>query len=101
MDTYIWRNLPEVLVNRICCESIKSNGVHPFAEEIKTLVVLDDIIKTYTELYGSDEALDWLGIDLEEQFPNPRSILEGWGVHRKWKSLTPSQRREFFIVIVN
>ncbi len=99
MNPNIWQNLPDELVNRICCESVKSQGVHPFAEEIKTLVMLEDIINTYTTLYA-EEAYDWLGIDLEEQFFNPRSVLEGWGVHRKWKSLTPVQRREFFIVIV-
>ncbi len=100
MDPNIWKNLPDELVNRICCEAVKSRGVHPFAEEIKTLVMFDDIIKTYTEMYGDEEDHDWLSIDLEEQFFNPRSVLEGWGIHRKWKSLTPAQRREFFIVIV-
>lgn len=97
----IWKNLPHELVNRICCESVRAKGVHPFAEEVKTLTALGDIIKTYTEFYGGEEeAMSWLSIDLEEQFQNTRSVIEGWGVHRKWKSLTPEQRRDFFVILV-
>lgn len=96
----IWKNLPDELVNKICCESVRAKGVHPFAEEVKTLGALGDIIKTYTEFYGDEAGLEWLSIDLEEQFFNKRAVIEGWGVHRKWKSLTPEQRRDFFVVLV-
>lgn len=89
--------LPEDIVNHICCLAIRLNDPHPFAEEIKTLVNIYDIINIYESFYNSDEALDWLSIDLEEQFFNEQSVIEGWGVHRKWKSLTPSQRRSFSI----
>lgn len=100
MDPQIWKNLPDEIVNRVCCESVRALGTHPFADEIKTLSALGKIIETYEDRYGTPDAYDWLSIDLESQFPNNRSIIEGWGVHRKWKSLTPTQRREFFTVFV-
>lgn len=100
MDPKLWSKLPADIIDRVCFESVKMRGSHPFAEEIKTLVTIYDIIKTYCDFYGEDEGLTWLGIDLEEQFFNPKSVLEGWGVHKKWKSLTPTQRREFFTVLV-
>ncbi len=100
MDPNIWQNLPDELVNRICCESVKSKGVHPFAEEVKTLMMLEGIMEQYMNFYNGEEALEWLLIDLEEQFFNNRSVLEGWGVHRKWRSLTPRQRMDFFVVFV-
>jgi hypothetical protein len=100
MDPNIWSNLTDELVNMICCDAVKSKGVHPFAEEVKTLMELQEIIDAYMNLYDGEEALDWLSNDLEDQFFNPKAVLEGWGVHRKWRSLTPSQRRDFFIVFV-
>jgi hypothetical protein len=100
MDPTIWSNLPEELVNRICCESVRARGVHPFADEIKTLGALGHIIETYTDFYGNLDAMQFLIGDLDDQFPNNIANDEGWGVHRKWKSLTPQQRREFFIVLV-
>lgn len=92
MDPNIWSQLPSDIVNRIVCEYIKSKGVHPFAEEIKTLNLLNDVLNIYTSCYG-DEAYDWLAIDLD----NFRDDIDGnWGVFRKWKKLTPLQRMEFF-----
>lgn len=88
--------LPVDIANRIYCDAVRLRGVHPFAEEVKTLMMLGSLIQDYTDQYGDEEALDWLSIDLEKRFFNNRSVLEGWGVHRKWKSLTPVQRREFF-----
>ena len=83
--------LPEDIVNHICCLAIKLRGVHPFAEEVKTLKLLDDVIQRYTQEYN-DEDMEWLIIDLDMFFPTDAN---NWGVHRKWRSLTPNQRREF------
>lgn len=82
--------LPEDIVNRICCLAIKLKGPHPFVDEIKTLNMLNDVIERYTQEYN-DDAMDWLILDLDVFFPAENH----WGVHRKWRSLTPNQRREF------
>ena len=88
MDPNIWSRLPEDIVNKIL-----SKRVHPFAEEIKTLHLLNDVLNIYTSCYGVEEAYYWLAIDLD----NFRDDLDGnWGVHKKWKKLTPIQRLEFF-----
>ena len=101
MDQKIWSQLPEELINRICCEEVKSRGTHPFAEEIKTLFVFDDIISNYIDFYGSlEDAYAWLSIDLDDQYPVLCVDTSGWGIHRKWNSLTPVQRREFFSVFI-
>lgn len=64
---------------------------HPFAEEIKTLNLLNDVLNIYASCYD-DMAFDWLALDLD----NFRDDLDGnWGVHKKWRKLTPTQRREF------
>lgn len=87
MDPNIWGQLPSDIVNKIL-----SKRVHPFAEEIKTLNLLNDVLNIYASCYD-DFAYDWLAIDLD----NFRDDLDGnWGVHKKWKKLTPSQRRDFF-----
>lgn len=89
--------IPEDIVNRICCEAIKMRGVHPFAEEIKTLNLLNDIIEEYSIMYDV-EAFDWLSMDLDNQYPDSKHVNSS--VIKKWKSLTPKQRREFIVVII-
>lgn len=87
MDSNIWSNLHEDILKNILYKR-----VHPFAEEIKTLHLLNDVVNIYASCYG-DEAYDWLAIDLD----NFRDDIDGnWGVPRKWKKLTPLQRMEFF-----
>lgn len=98
MDQSIWSRLPDELINRICCEEVKSRGTHPFAEEIKTLNMFYNIVDLYEDFYGVPDAYDWLNIDLEAQFPDTKSL--NWGNQRKWKSLTPNQRRDFFTVFL-
>lgn len=84
---------PEDLVNRICCLAIKNRGPHPFSEEIKTLNLIGSIIENYRNIYNED-AMDWLILDLDNSFPTEEN---NWscGVFKKWKSLTPTQRRMF------
>ncbi len=88
MDPIIWSRLPDELVHKILCKR-----VHPFAKEIKTLHLLNDVVNIYVSCYGVEDAYDWLSIDLD----NFRDDLDGnWGVHKKWRKLTPAQRQEFF-----
>lgn len=96
MDPNIWGRLPSDITNRIICEYVKSEGVHPFADEIKTLNLLNDVLNIYVSCYGDDIAYDWLAIDLDN-FRDGGDLDEGnWGVHKKWRKLTPAQRRDFF-----
>jgi hypothetical protein len=88
MDPEIWGNLPEEIVNRICCDSVKMKGVHPFAVEIQTLNLINEILTVY------ENDLEFLSIDLDNDFPDVGEYH--WGVFRKWKSLTPEQRRLFY-----
>ena len=68
---------------------------HPFADEIKTLNLLNDVLNVYTSCYG-DLGFDYLAFDLD----NFRDDLDGnWGVYKKWRKLTPTQRREFFRLV--
>ena len=86
-------------INIVCCEEVKTREVHPFAEEIKTLNMFYNIVELYEDFYGvHDDAYNWLSIDLEAQFPDTKSL--NWGIYRKWKSLTPNQRRDFFTVFL-
>ena len=86
-------NLPEELINHIVCLSVKMRDRHPFAEEIKTLNMIGGVIQKYKALYGED-AMEWLILDLDNQFP---SVENNWstGVFKKWRAMTPAQRREF------
>lgn len=85
--------LPDDLVNRICCLAIKIKDPHPFAEEINTLNLIGSVIGIYKQEY-EEEAMDWLILDLDNSFPTEEN---NWscGVFKKWKSLTPTQRRLF------
>lgn len=86
--------LPDDIVNRICCMAIKSRDAHPMSDEVKTLYMLNDVIKKYKSIYeNEDEAMNWLIIDLDSYFFSDEE--NDWGVIRKWKSLSPSQRRFF------
>lgn len=92
MDPQLWSRLPDELINRICCEAVRIRPIHPFAEEVKTLMFLGNIIQKYKILYGND-SLDLLSIDLDTFVPNENGI--NWSVHRKWRSMTPNQRYDF------
>ena len=92
MDPNIWSRLPTEIINRICHDSVRTRPIHPFAKEIKTLMMLGDIIDKYTTLYGND-AFDLLSIDLDTFVPNENGI--NWSVQRKWRSMTPMQRLDF------
>lgn len=95
MDPQLWSRLPTELINRICTESVMSRPIHPFAFEVKTLMLLGDVIRKYRILYGNDaDAFDILGLDLDNMFPIASGGVE-WNVHRKWRSLTPDQRCDF------
>lgn len=85
--------LPEDLVNRICCLAIKIRGQHPFAEEIKTLNLIGSVISIYEQEYN-EEAMEWLILDLDNSFPKEENNWS-WGVFKKWRLLTPTQRRLF------
>ena len=85
--------LPEDLVNTICCLAIKLKGPHPFVEEIKTLNLIGSVIGIYEQEYNED-AMDWLIIDLDNSFPTKENNWS-WGVFKKWRSLTPVERRLF------
>ena len=90
--------LPEDIVGIICCTAAKLRQPNPCVEDIKTLTILNDIIETYTSHYeGKEEGLDWLANDLDEYLPES---AWNYGVHRKWKMMTPEQRRDFFVVNV-
>lgn len=92
MDPKIWSRLPCDLINRICNESVVTRQIHPFAFEVKTLMMLGDVIRKYRILYNND-ALDILSVDLDNMFPIQGGVE--WNVHRKWRSLTPYQRCDF------
>ncbi len=85
-------SLPDEIVNHIMCLSVKMRDPHPFANEIKTLSMIGGVIQKYREFYNED-AMDWLILDLDNQFPGVG--VENSGVFRKWRALTPAQRREF------
>lgn len=85
--------LPEDIVNRICCEAVKMQGIHPFAFEIKTLGLLDELIRVYTYFHGEEDGMNWLLLDLHRG-------NYGDGVHRIWRSMTPDQRYNFYILAI-
>lgn len=87
-------SLPDEIVNHIVCLSVKMRDPHPFAEEIKTLGMIGGVIQKYKNLYGEEDAMEWLILDLDNQFPG---VENNWssGVFKKWRALTPAQRREF------
>jgi len=88
--------LPEDIVNHIVCLAIKMKEPHPFAEEIRTLNMIHRVVRTYRIFYGQVEALDWLAIDLDTDYP----FLDGnAGIFIKWRKLTPQQRHDFVIKI--
>lgn len=93
MDPNIWKNLPGDLVERICSQPIKMQRVF---EDLKTLMLFKDIVSKYTDSYG-EEGIDWLSVDLDSMFPNENHV--NYSVARKWKTLTPEERREFFIAL--
>lgn len=86
--------LPEDIVNHICCLAIKLKDPHPFVEEIKTLNMIGGVIGVYEQEYGEEDAMEWLILDLDTSFPTNENNYS-WGVFRKWRSLTPAQRRLF------
>ncbi len=90
-------DLPEEIVNHICCLAVKLRGPHPFVDEIKTLHMIGGVIERYRKLYNED-AMDWLILDLDTQFPTNQNNWS-WGVFRKWRSLTPVERIQFAIKI--
>lgn len=90
----MFHTLPDELVNKICCMAVKLKSPNPFAEQIKTLNMLGEVIQRYKNAYQED-AMDWLSIDLDKCFPDENDDTSDWGVHRKWMSLTPEQRRFF------
>lgn len=79
-----WDQLPEDVIAHIY-KFVRQP--HPFAEDIKTLALLGDVIRVYDDI-------DFLIIDLCDFAPNEKDAH--WGVHRKWKSMTPEQRRSFY-----
>lgn len=81
-----WNKLPEDIIEHIYKFVRQTTPPHPFAEEIKTLALLDDVLRVYD--------IDFLIIDLCDFAPNEKDTH--WGVHRKWKSMTPEQRRSFY-----
>ena len=87
--------LADDIVGIICCNAARLREPHPCVEDIKTLALLDEIIRVYNEHYGEWEGLDWLAHDLDADLPER---AWNYGVHRKWKMLTPEQRRNFFVV---
>jgi hypothetical protein len=88
--------LPDDIVGIICCNAARMRVPNPCVEDIKTLTLIDDIIKTYTSYYA-DEGIEWFANDLDDYLPE---YAWNYGVHRKWKMLTPDQRRYFFVVFV-
>jgi hypothetical protein len=88
-------NLPEDIVGIICCAAARLREPNPCVDDIKTLSMLGEIIQEYNVQYGSEEGLDWLANDLDEYL---QESAWNYGVHRKWKMLTPEQRRDFFVV---
>lgn len=88
-------SLPEDIVNHICCLAIKLKDPHPFVDEIKTLNMIGGVIGVYEQEYGEEDAMEWLILDLDRSFPTNENNYS-WGVFRKWRSLTPTQRRFFY-----
>lgn len=94
MDPTIWSNLPNELAERICSQPIKMYNV---LEDLKTLMLLKEVVSKYTDMYGED-GVDWLSIDMDTMFPNENRI--NYGVARKWKTLKPYERLEFFTTVI-
>jgi len=89
-------DLPEDIVGIICCTAARLREPNPCVDDIKTLAMLGGIIATY-ESYYEYEGLDWLANDLDEYLPES---AWNYGVHRKWKTMTPEQRHDFFVVLL-
>lgn len=92
-------DLPEEIVNHICCLAIKLRDPLPFLDDIKTLNLIDEIVQRYIQEYN-DDAFEWLILDLDNYFPTDENNW-GWGVYRKWNSLTAQQRRSFVTFLDN
>jgi hypothetical protein len=89
-------DLPDDIVGIICCTAARLREPNICVDDVKTLAMLGGVIHTYNSQYG-DEGLDWLANDLDEYLPES---AWSYGVHRKWKTMTPEQRRDFFVVIL-
>lgn len=89
--------LPEDIVGIICCAAARLREPNPCVDDIKTLAIFNDILRGYDAYYGEDEGIEWLANDLDEYL---HESAWNYGVHRKWKMLSPEQRRDYFVVFV-
>lgn len=84
-------NLPEDIVNHICCLAAKMREPSPVVEDLKTLWMLDGVIMEYLKRYKSNGMM-YLGFDIDEQFPE---YDMNYGAVKKWMLMSVKQRKEF------